>query len=300
MSDFLSLDPKLCREHFGRQPFLVQHRLAEDERLSLASLTELARALPAKSVEYNAGNLPRSIDPALTPRNGLSVEETLRRIAECESWMVLKNVEQHPDYRELLDQCLAEVAQHSESVEPGMHDREAFVFVSSPGAVTPFHMDPEQNFLLQLRGRKTVHVFGPNDRAIVSESDVERFYDGGHRNLQWREEFEPRAQVYQLRPGLGLHMPVTAPHWVQNGTEVSISFSITFQTRQSARRGHFHRFNAGLRSWGLSPRPLGESRSGDAMKQLISRAKSRMERARARVARRRARAEAASGRGLRD
>ena len=65
--------------------------------------------------------------------------------------------------------------------------REAFIFVSSPGAVTPFHIDPEWNFLLQVRGRKIIHVFPADDRSLVSEEELERFYSGGHRNLAFRE-----------------------------------------------------------------------------------------------------------------
>ena len=40
-----------------------------------------------------------------------------------------------------------------------MYKREAFIFVSSPNAVTPFHMDPEHNILMQLRGTKTMTLF---------------------------------------------------------------------------------------------------------------------------------------------
>jgi len=43
--------------------------------------------------------------------------------------------------------------------------QQAFIFVSSPEAVTPLHMDPEHNFLLQVRGLKTLHLFDPNDFA---------------------------------------------------------------------------------------------------------------------------------------
>jgi oxalate decarboxylase/phosphoglucose isomerase-like protein (cupin superfamily) len=208
--------------------------------------------------------------------------------------MVLKNVEQDLGYRAILKRCLAEVGLVSESLSPGMHAREGFIFISSPGAVTPFHMDPKHNFLLQLRGHKTINVFDPEDRGIVSAEEVDRFFGGAHRNLVFREDYQPRAQVFELRPGLGVHVPVTAPHWVRNGSEVSISFSITFQTRASARRMHAHRVNANLRKMGLTPQPVGESEASDTMKQLISRAQARMERTRARVARRRARIEARS------
>src|SRR5687767_4054170 len=99
----LDLAASAFREHSGQRPFLVRHNLAQHELFTLPRLIELSRRLPASSVEYNAGDIPVSIDPAQTPRTGLSVEETLRRIAECRSWMVLKYVEQDPAYCDLLE-----------------------------------------------------------------------------------------------------------------------------------------------------------------------------------------------------
>jgi hypothetical protein len=113
-----------------------------------------------------------------------------------------------------------------------------------------------------------MHVFDSGDRSILTEEQIERFLTGAHRNQVFKEEFQERAQVFELSPGLGVHVPVTAPHWVKNGPEVSISFSITFQTDASVRRGHAHRMNAGLRRLGLSPSPIGRSPLRDSVKQL--------------------------------
>ena len=279
MSTLLELEPETFRRSFGRQPFLIRHRLAGHELFALPRLVELARRLPAASVEYNAGDVPLTLDPTRTPQTGLSVEETLRRIEECRSWMVLKNVEQDPEYRDLLELCLAEVHAFSDPLVSGMSDKEGFVFVSSPGSVTPYHLDPEQNFLLQIRGRKRMNVFDPADRALLSEEEIERFLAGAHRNLVYRDDYQAKAQVFELVPGLGVHVPVTAPHWVQNGDAVSVSFSITFQTQASMRRSHVHQMNADLRRWGFSPAPAGRSVLRDSMKQLVFRAKTRVSRA---------------------
>jgi hypothetical protein len=65
---------------------------------------------------------------------------------------------------------------------------------------------------------------------------------------------------------MGLHVPVTAPHWVKNGDAVSISFSITFRTPASERRNSVYATNAWLRGRGLRPRPFGESRWRDELK----------------------------------
>src|SRR5262245_3957931 len=82
---------------FCRRPFLMHHRLGDHSLFDLTRLAELATLLPPTSVEYNAGDLPISVDPQKTPHTGLSIEETVRRIEQCRSWMVLKNVEQDPD-----------------------------------------------------------------------------------------------------------------------------------------------------------------------------------------------------------
>lgn len=254
------------RAKFGRAPFLVHHRLAAHRLFALPRLVELARALPAASVEWNAGQVPISLDPAQTPRNGLSPEETIRRIEECSSWLVLKNVERDPEYAELLQRCLGQVGAIDPKLTAGMHGQESFIFISSPGAVTPYHMDPEENFLLQIRGRKTMRIF---DRALLSARELERFHNGAHRNLVYRDEYAARAQAYNLMPGLGVHVPVTAPHWVQNGPEVSISYSITFRTTASARAAHAHQMNSLLRRIGLEPAPVGQSALRDRFKQLV-------------------------------
>jgi hypothetical protein len=81
---------------------------------------------------------------------------------------------------------------------------------------------------------------------------------------------------------VALHVPFAAPHWVQNGPEVSISFSITFNTRASTRTLHAHRMNARLRRWGVVPAPVGRSALRDGVKQLLSRASAWPERLRAR------------------
>jgi hypothetical protein len=51
---------------------------------------------------------------------------------------------------------------------------------------------------------------------------------------------------------------------VENGDEVSISYSITFQTRRQERRNVLYNINHQLRKRGLHPRPVGRSLLRDA------------------------------------
>jgi hypothetical protein len=265
----VEVDPQVFAAYFNRKPFHVRHALCGHPLFELPRLLQLARTLPERFVEYNAGNLAVGARPEETPRTGLSAEETVRRIEECGSWMVLKRVEQDPEYGTLLDRCLDEIAARARDLLPPMQRREAFIFLSSPNAVTPFHIDPEYNFLLQIRGTKTVNMWDPADRFILHEEELERFYAKFvHRNLPWRDVFQTTAFLVPLAPGQGVHFPLTVPHWVRNGPEVSVSFSITFRTTESERRELLYKANARLRKLGFSPTPPGESILLDRTKQL--------------------------------
>lgn len=253
----LDFDPVQFAECFDRRPFCITHRLCEHPLFDIERLLKLAQSLPEHHIEYNAGTLPVNQDQKLTPRNGLSVEETVRRIRECKSWMVLKWVEHDPAYRALLQQCLAEVRPHSEPLRPGMRFPQAFIFLTSPGSVTPYHIDPEHNFLLQVRGSKIVRLYDGNDRTILTHEELERFYGSKQRNMTLKDENRDRCWTYDLQPGMGLHFPVTFPHWVQNADEVSVSFSITFRTPDLDRRRAVYAWNHQLRRWGLNPTPYG-------------------------------------------
>lgn len=262
----LQFDPQQMRASFDRQPFVVKHALTQHPLLQLPRIMALARTLPEPSVEYNAGDLPVNQDPDLTPRNGLSVEQTLARIESCRSWMVLKNVQHDAEYAALLEQCLSQIRPFTEAIAPGMCQPKAFIFVSSPAAVTPFHVDFEYNLLLQIRGSKVITVFDPNDRALFSEVAREDFVSGAHRNLEFRDDFNGRGQPFHLTPGIGVHVPLTSPHWVQVGDQASVSLSITFQSARSHQLELAHLANARLRRLGIVPHPAGESTARDAAK----------------------------------
>lgn len=257
----IELDTNRFAADFNVKPFPVRHALADHPAFSLERLVELARCMPADAVEYNAGDLPLTQDPTCTPRTGLSIEETIRRITEARSWMVLKRVEVVDEYRRILDDCLDVIA----PLAPGMRARQAFVFISSPGSVTPYHIDHEYNFLLQIRGSKLMSVF---DRSVLDEQQIERFYRGEHRNLVFDERHANRAKTIELVPGEGVHVPVNAPHYVKNGPEASVSFSITFRTTDGDRRSSVYRVNERMRAFGLRPRPVGTSVLIDRSKYL--------------------------------
>ncbi|HEX5086131.1 MAG TPA: cupin-like domain-containing protein [Blastocatellia bacterium] len=270
----LDIDGAAFRAGFNRAPFLIGHHLASHPMFSLQRLIELANRLPEEKIKYNGADISVAAGLYEGPRTGLSVRETIQQIEECRSWMVINNVELDQEYRQLLDRCLDEVRLFSEPVDPGMFRREGFIFISSPGSVTPFHMDPEHNFLLQIRGKKKISIWNSGDRSVLPEITLERYFSDVDRQIAFKEEYQQKAAIFELTPGSGLHFPIAAPHWVRNGDEVSVSFSVTFRTPASERRRIVYCANADLRGKGLNPRPPGASAFRDLAKYYGFRARS--------------------------
>jgi hypothetical protein len=229
------------------QSIKLSHWLVGHGLLTLDALATLAERMPERSVEYNLGKLPLGVTAEETPSNGLTLGETIRTIETNGSWAVLKNVERDPAYAALLDDALAELEPIVATKTGPMLHREAFIFLSSPGSVTPFHMDPEHNILLQIMGLKTMTVFPARDEHLVPAQKSEDFHGGGHRNLIWQDGFKARGKAVRLEPGDAIHVPVKAPHFVENGPTVSVSLSVTWRSERSVAEGELHSFNALLR-----------------------------------------------------
>jgi len=238
--------------HYPEGAHRLTHGLADHRLLTIPALAELAARLPGRSVEYNRGDLPLGIDgkPGAT---GLSITETILGIARANSWAVLKNVEQVPSYAALLHAILADLKDEIEAKTGPLMDPQAFVFISSPNAVTPYHFDPEHNILMQLAGSKAMTQFPAGDPRFAPDEAHERYHLGGPRELGWDEGFMDAARTFTLQPGEAVHVPVMAPHFVRNGPAPSISLSVTWRSEWSHAESDARCFNGLVRRFGLAP-----------------------------------------------
>lgn len=239
--------------NYPETPHKLTHLLGDHPLLTIEALAQLGEKLPSASVEYNKGDLPVGIDPALVPANGMTIGDTIRHVETSGSWAVLKNIEQSPEYNALLLGLLGELKPHIEEKTGRMLRPQGYIFVSSPDAVTPYHFDPEHNILLQLRGSKVMTQFPAGDARYAPDQTHEGYHTGGHRNLVWRDELAAGGTPWPLSPGEALFVPVMAPHHVKNGAAVSISLSITWRSDWSFAEADARAFNGVLRKFGLRP-----------------------------------------------
>ena len=233
-------------------PHKLAHRLGAHPLLELDALADLAERLPADSIEYNFADQPIGIDGKPEP-TGIPIGETIRNIERTGSWAALKNIQQDPAYAALLDALLDELQAVIEAKTGRMMTRQAFVFITSPGGVTPYHFDPEHNILLQLRGTKVMTQFPAGDPAFSPDEAHEAYHTGGARELKWRDAMEAGGTQFPLAPGEALFVPVMAPHFVRTGPESSVSLSITWRSEWSYAEADAHAFNSVLRRIGLHP-----------------------------------------------
>ena len=177
----------------------VRHRVQDHPLLQPDQLIELGKRLEVQSLTRTHTNdatadTPFDNAPRLHP-NKLTAAETLQHIQSAKAWMSLLNVQTDPLYRTFVREVLDDVQPEIEKRDPGMCYRAGWIFVSSPKTITPFHMDTEHNFILQMRGKKTIYVWEHDDLAVVSEKARNRFHGHHSRELMiWRDEFrgQPR------------------------------------------------------------------------------------------------------------
>ncbi len=264
----ISAANQALRRDFPSKPFAIRHLLAGHLLLTLPRIAQLASELPRDLIEYNSGKVAISQDPDSVPSVDLDPVEVVRRIETAGAWMVLKRVENSPEYRKLMQDALLSVARargFNSLLDAGFEQIEGFLFVSSPNSTTPFHLDSEDNFFVQIHGEKFFTIFDNTDSGIVSEDEIERSMTR-HRNLKYDESFAPRGTEFHLFAGDGCYVPYQWPHWVRTVGSHSISLAITWKTREVRRLNDLHVFNSMLRGIGLPQRPPGQQPLRDALK----------------------------------
>jgi hypothetical protein len=238
---------------FPLKPFGIHHKLSGHPLLTLPRIAQLAAELPRDRIEYNSGAAAISQDPDKVKSIDLDPVEVVKRIESAGAWMVLKRIEESPEYRAILEDTLLSVARARgfKSLEDaGFSQVEGFLFVSSPNSTTPFHMDAEDNFFVQIHGEKTFAIFDNRDGFIANEEQVE-YSTVKHRNVHYNDSFKPRGIEFNLVGGDGCYVPYQWPHWVKTAGTHSISMAITWKTEEVRRLNDLHRFNSMLRGIGL-------------------------------------------------
>jgi hypothetical protein len=287
----LSIDDDMFTAYFDRHPFKISHDLVNHPLLQLPRLVELARSLDSPILYFRgdheinqvdaavgSGELKRTFSDRMLSRPALSATDTIAQIESCRAWMQLRDVGSDPEYASLLGKIIDEFRVPSERVAPGLSAPRADIFVSSPGATTPFHLDEEHNFLLQIRGSKKLSIANGFDPAVLDRSCLSLYFRGNGELVPFSEHLGQHSAHVDLLPGEGVHIPPCFPHWVQNGDAVSISLGVLWYSDVTARRRYLYRVNGWMEQAGLKPASPGDRPMSDAIKALPQTIKRRLQR----------------------
>jgi Cupin-like domain len=249
----ITADANALTRDFPMKPFAIHHKLSGHPLLTLPRIAQLASEMPRDLIEYNSGDASISQDPDKVKSLDLDPVAVVKSIESAGAWMVLKRVEKMPEYAALLEDALASVARargFKNCEDAGFSQIEGFVFVSSPNSTTPFHMDAEDNFFVQIHGEKFFTVYDNRDGGIANDEQVE-YSTTKHRNVKFDETFAPRATEFHMFENDGCYIPYQWPHWVRTAGTYSISLAITWKTEDVKRMNDLHFFNSMLRSLGM-------------------------------------------------
>jgi hypothetical protein len=267
----LEANPAQFARDFNVKSFLFRHSLGGNPLFKLPRLQVLAERMLERGALQKFVALGGQATGGMKfadMRPQAKLADTVGRLEDGGSWLKLSSVNViDSEYDNLLHALLRDIEELSGApLRQHITWASMTIFMASRGIVTPYHIDHESNFLLQISGRKQITLFDPADRVLLTEDEIERFYRGDIEAAQYRPELQSRGSVYELEPGAAVHHPPLAPHWVKNGDNVSISVSVGFCLRSLDLRARVYQVNHLLRRFGLRPTPPGQSGLRDRMK----------------------------------
>ncbi len=269
--------PDVFEANLNRLPFEVEHTLAGNPLFAVPKLVELAVQINnRKDPHRQYGDVscligrPKLGEGALESSEfAPSVQEAIEGIEQSDAWLMLNHIEYEDEYRPILETTICDVLRLTRrNLLSKVKWFEAILFVTSPNRLTPYHLDRECAWLLQIQGNKEIHLFNRADKDLVPDQELERYWAADNQAAKYKAELEDRAMVFQMRPGTGVHIPVNTPHWLKNGNNVSVSMNVNFVFHDT-EWGNIHKANYYLRKRGLHPRPAGVSPLADAAKSQV-------------------------------
>jgi hypothetical protein len=253
---FLGL-PDDCSSSIDRLPFAYEHNLSHLDLFEFEALRDLARKFEHDYFVASGAQTPAA-DFYSVKYGAFTPYEALNRLETDQQRVLLKRPEQYdPRYRDLMRHLFDQAIALRGGLARGerLLRLDSSILISSAATITPFHFDPEVSFFFQIAGDKIYHLFPP---SALSEVELERFYWMGIVNIGQVDlaARDPQQEyVFYLRPGLGMHQPQNAPHWVETTASSSISYVFSFETNRSRSLGRTRAFNHYMRRFGVGPAP---------------------------------------------
>jgi hypothetical protein len=253
-------------EDFGKRPFLFSHNLDSNDLFTTKSIEKLADLWSRDSTKSGFFYLDRKFREWGSEDHKASLLEAFRHSDLSRMRMKLSFIHTQPAYSDVLETMTEELSKLTGvDLQKEYKAPMETLFLSSPNEFTPFHIDSEDSFLLQIQGTKTIYIFDGNDTEVLNGLDIEKYW--AQNEIKMREEIRSRATPFEMKAGTGVHIPMHFPHMVESGPISSISLSIGYESVAFDR--NLYRVNYQLRKLGLNPAPPGKHKVIDDTKMAV-------------------------------
>jgi len=263
----------------------LRHTYSEHPLLSIPALAQLAERLYKKNtgqVKFlsKGTKLDSDFNTLTQSQDEKSISDVFENITNPGSWIALYAVQTEPEYKKLVWDIVNSVEGNWKKLDPDVYFVDGYIFISSPPSVTPYHIDRENNFLLQVAGKKRFGVWNPTERNVLSEEAIEDWITYSYlTKVKYQPEFLKYAAVNDvLQPGEGIYMPSTAPHMTHAEADLatvdspySITIGVVFYTRNTRRLAYIYAVNRMLRKLGFAPKSPETNKLLDQLKYIIGR-----------------------------
>lgn len=246
-----------------KRPFIFCHNLHRSAHFDWTGLKKLVHAAstpeprrggflrePAPRGSFNLGK--ESVENWGSPEFRKKMDAALDTLPTCDARIKLSGIAEYLDYGGVVRQVTEEISMATGvDFHKDFYPCTATLFLSSPGILTPYHIDSECNFLVQIQGEKLFHSWDGTNREIVPSAHLEEFWQG----IAFREKTTRQPQDFHLEPGNGIYNPPFFPHEVYTCGAPSISLSLGYDPKASAEP-EIHRMNSMMRKLHLHPSPI--------------------------------------------
>jgi hypothetical protein len=265
--------PSNTREVFGREVLTARHNLHEQDLFSDQGLAALLDEYPRDELgiwtfgEHGEGEAP-AIKGTAPDATGAEIMEAVNRGT---IWLNLRRANYEIGALEPIADDIFNSLE--DATHRKLRKRDMGLLISSPKVHVHYHLDIPLVALFQLRGEKRIWLYPADEDHAPSDHIEGIVHMLKEEGLPFSERFDKDATAIDLKPGMALTWPQTAPHRVQNADCVNVSLSCEYMTLPALIQANAIYMNGVLRrQFGMSPtRPQGLT-AGSFGKAAIARA----------------------------
>lgn len=252
-----AFEPK-HRALWGRQTVRLRHTLHDNPLFSDAGLAALLDTIPRERIAINTMDDARGghrLDSwSYCERGDRSGAEILAALRKGRIWINMTKInELDPRFAGILEGMFSEFGAHVPGFET--FKRSMGLLISSPNAQVFYHMDVPGQALWQLRGKKRIYIYPPEE-PFLAASDIENVVRGvTEEEIPYEPWFDEHAEIHDLEPGDMLHWKLNGPHRVVNADTMNVSLTTEHWTPEIRRSFAMNYGNGLLRQHvGWTPR----------------------------------------------